>query len=53
MVERGKRLFKCGNALFVLSDNSKYKDEIYYPNDKEIEANVIGKVVWNGNKENV
>lgn len=50
---RVKRLFKRGDALFISSNNSKYKDEIYCPNDKEIEVKVIGKVVWNGSKENV
>ncbi len=48
---RVKRLFKRGDALFISSNNSKYKDEVYYPNDKEIEVKVIGKVVWNGSKE--
>lgn len=50
---RVKKLFKRGDTLFIYSNNSKYKDEVYTPDNSEIEIKVIGKVVWNGSRENV
>lgn len=50
---RVKRLFKKGEALYISSNNSKYKEEVYYPDNTDFEVKVIGKVVWNGSKENV
>jgi repressor LexA len=48
---RVKRLTKHGDVLYITSNNPKYKEEIYRPDDSEIEVKVIGKVVWNGSKE--
>lgn len=48
---RVKRLTKRGDTLYITSNNPKYKEEIYRPDDTEIEVKVIGKVVWNGSKE--
>jgi phage repressor protein C with HTH and peptisase S24 domain len=50
-----KRLVKkLGGTLIIISDNPKYPEEIYKPDqDKELEIKVIGKVVWNGSKENI
>ena len=50
---RVKRLSKRGDTLYITSNNSAYKEEIYRPDDSEIEVKVIGKVVWNGSKESV
>lgn len=50
---RVKKLFKRGEALYISSNNSKYKEEVYYPDNTDFEVKVIGKVVWNGRKENV
>lgn len=52
---RVKKLFKKPDGtLIISSNNSKYKEEVYNPDDtKEIEIKVIGKVVWNGSKENI
>lgn len=50
---RVKRLFKRGDILFISSNNSKYKDEVYTPDNTDTEIKVIGKVIWNGSKENV
>ena len=52
---RVKRLFKkLDGTLRIASDNKKYKEEIYIPNERnEIEIKVLGKVVWNGSKENI
>ena len=50
---RVKRLFKRGDTLFISSNNPKYKDEVYYPDNSDTEIKVIGKVVWNGSKENI
>lgn len=50
---RVKRLFKRGETLYISSNNSNYKEESYTPDESEVEVKVIGKVVWNGSKENV
>jgi len=50
---RVKRLFKRGDALYISSNNSKYKEEVYYPDSADFEVKVIGRVIWNGSKENV
>lgn len=50
---RVKRLFKRGDALYISSNNPKYKEEVYYPDNNDFEVKVIGKVVWNGSKETV
>lgn len=52
---RVKRLFqKLDGTLVIMSDNPKYPEEVYKPDDnKELEIKVIGKVVWNGSKENI
>ena len=50
---RVKRLSKRGDTLYITSNNSAYKEEIYRPDDSEIEVKVIGKVIWNGSKESV
>ena len=50
---RVKKLFKRGEALYISSNNSKYKEEVYYPDNTDFEVKVIGKVIWNGSKENV
>lgn len=43
---RVKRLFKRGETLFISSNNPKYKEEVYCPDNSDIEVKVIGKVVW-------
>lgn len=43
---------KFDGTLHILSANSKYKDEVYTPNN-ELTIEVIGRVVWNGSKENI
>jgi len=50
---RVKRLAKKGATLYVISNNSAYKEEVYRPDCPEVEIKVIGKVVWNGSKESV
>lgn len=51
---RVKRLFKnMDGSLVISSNNPKYKEEIYTPNNSDIEIKVIGRVVWNGSKENI
>lgn len=50
---RVKKLFKRGEALYISSNNSKYKEEVYYPDNTDFEVKVIGRVVWNGSKENI
>lgn len=45
---RVKRLTKRGDTLYITSNNPKYKEEIYRPDDTDIEVKVIGKVVWHG-----
>ncbi len=50
---RVKRLAKKADTLYITSNNSKYKPEVYTPDDSEIEIKIIGKVVWNGSKESV
>lgn len=50
---RVKRLAKKADTLYITSNNSSYKPEIYTPDDTEIEIKVVGKVVWNGSKESV
>lgn len=52
---RVKKVFKkLDGTLCITSNNSKYTEEVYRPDDsKEIEIKVIGKVVWNGSKENI
>ena len=50
---RVKRLFKRGEVLYISSNNSKYKDEVYYPDNTDVVIEIIGRVVWNGSKENV
>lgn len=50
---RVKRLAKKADTLYITSNNSSYKPEIYTPDDSEIEIKVVGKVVWNGSKESV
>ena len=42
---------KQGDTLYVTSNNPAYKEEVYRPDNSESEIRVIGKVVWNGNKE--
>ena len=48
---RVKKLTKQGDTLYVTSNNPAYKEEVYRPDNSESEIRVIGKVVWNGNKE--
>jgi len=50
---RVKRLFKRGDVLYISSNNPKYEEETYYTNNPDIEIKVIGRVVWNGSKENI
>ena len=50
---RVKRLAKKADTLYITSNNSSYKPEIYTPDDSEVEIKVVGKVVWNGSKESV
>lgn len=50
---RVKRLYKRGETLFISSNNPKYKEEIYTPDNSDFEVKVIGKVIWNGTKESV
>lgn len=51
---RVKRLFKkLDGTLIISSNNPKYPEEIYRPDEKEITIEVLGKVVWNGSKENI
>lgn len=51
---RVKKVFKkLDGSLHIVSSNQKYKDEIYTPDDSDIEIKVIGRVVWNGSKENI
>lgn len=50
---RVKRLFKRGDVLYISSNNSKYKEEVYDPDRSNVEIQVVGKVVWNGSKENI
>lgn len=50
---RVKKLAKRADTLYISSNNPAYKEEVYRPNDVEIEVKVIGKVVWNGSKENI
>lgn len=50
---RVKRLAKKADILYITSNNSSYKPEIYTPDDSEVEIKVVGKVVWNGSKESV
>lgn len=47
---RVKKLFKKGDTLFISSNNPKYKEEVYTPDNSDIEVQVIGKVVWNFSK---
>lgn len=48
-----KQLTKQGDNLIVISKNKKYQDEIFTPDKIDSEIKIIGKVVWNGSKENV
>ena len=50
---RVKRLAKKADILYITSNNSSYKPEIYTPDNSEVEIKVVGKVVWNGSKESV
>lgn len=51
---RVKRLFKkMDGSLIISSNNPKYPDEIYNSDSPDIDIKVIGKVVWNGSKENI
>lgn len=51
---RVKRLVKkLDGSLMIISDNPKYPEEIYKPNESNYVVEVLGKVVWNGSKENV
>lgn len=51
---RVKRLFKkLDGGLVLMSNNPKYPEEVYYPDSNDITIQVIGKVVWNGSKENI
>ena len=50
---RVKKLSKRADTLYISSNNPSYKEEIYRPNDSDIEVKVLGKVVWNGSKENI
>lgn len=45
---RVKKLSKRGDTLYISSNNPKYKEEVYTPNNSDFEVKVIGKVVWNG-----
>lgn len=45
---RVKRLFKKGETLYISSNNPKYKEEPYTPDNSDYEIKVIGKVVWSG-----
>ena len=51
---RVKRLFKkMDGSLIISSNNPKYPDEIYNSDSPDIDIKVIGRVVWNGSKENI
>lgn len=51
---RVKRLFKkMDGSLIISSNNPKYPDEIYNVNSSDISIQVIGRVIWNGSKENI
>lgn len=52
---RVKRLFKrLDGTLVISSDNPKYPQEVYSPNEfNSTEIEVIGRVVWNGSKETI
>ena len=51
---RVKRLVKkLDGSLVIISDNPKYPEETYTPNNSDFTIEVIGKVVWNGSRENV
>lgn len=50
---RVKKLFKRGEILYISSNNAKYKEEVYYPDNTDFEVKVIGRVIWNGSKENI
>ncbi len=52
---RVKRLFyNLDGSLTISSNNSKYQDEQYKAEDANfINIQVLGRVVWNGSKENV
>jgi phage repressor protein C with HTH and peptisase S24 domain len=51
---RVKRLVtKLDGSLTIISDNQKYPDEIYEAGKSNITVEVMGKVVWNGSKENI
>jgi phage repressor protein C with HTH and peptisase S24 domain len=50
---RVKQLLKQGETLHIISRNPKYKTEIYRPDDTDAEIRVVGRVIWNGSKENV
>lgn len=47
---RVKRLSKMADTLYITSNNPNYKQEIYRPDDSDIEVKVIGRVVWNGSR---
>jgi len=44
---------KLDGSLVIMSDNSKYQDEIIPANCDYVEIKIIGEVVWNGSKENI
>ena len=48
---RVKKLFKRGEVLYIQSNNPKYKEEVYYPDNTDIEIKVIGKVIKNWSKD--
>ena len=50
---RVKRLAKRGDSLYIISNNPNYKEEVYNPNSTDTEIKVIGRVIWNGSKENL
>lgn len=51
---RVKRLVKkLDGSLTIISDNPKYPEETYYPNESDYTVEILGKVVWNGSKENI
>jgi phage repressor protein C with HTH and peptisase S24 domain len=50
---RVKKLSKIKDTLYITSNNKDYKEEIYRPDNSDIEIKVIGKVIWNGSKETI
>ena len=50
---RVKKLSKIKDTLYISSNNKDYKEEVYRPDDTDVEIKVVGKVIWNGSKETI